>query len=562
MAAQRPAFDPDRIRTPAAAPLPRQVTVSQLTAAIKMALANTLPGTIHLVGEISNFTRHTSGHLYMTLKDQGGEIRAVMWRSGAATLKFKPADGMEVIATGCVDFYENRGQCQFMIRRLEPRGTGALELAFRQMRERLEKEGLFDPQHKKPIPRFPRTIAVVTSSTGAAVRDVLRTIQRRYPCVRLILHPAKVQGEGAAAEVAEAIARLNREATSLGGIDTIIVARGGGSLEELWAFNEEPVARAIYASTIPIISGVGHEVDVTIADLVADLRAATPTAAAELAVPVLAEVLDGLAESQSRLNRAMRNRLELSRSRVDAIGRVSWIRDSGTLTQEAQQRLDDATTLLQIAMGRLIERQRTRLHELEVSLTAGRPQVVLQRQRQQLEHLASRLRWSESQFLQARGRRLHAAEVELAGVRPQAVLRQSGERLTAVAARLSRAARLHARMLAARIDEQERAMRAASPARRVAIDHDQLRKLEVELTRSLARRQQAARQSLDSLANRLEATSHRKTLARGFTITRDGKDGRIVTSAQQVTPGQDVVTETADGEFASRVTGESREPSG
>ena len=559
MAAQRPAFDPDRIRTPAAAPLPRQVTVSQLTAAIKMALANGLPGTIHLVGEISNFTRHTSGHLYMTLKDQGGEIRAVMWRSGAATLKFKPADGMEVIATGCVDFYESRGQCQFMIRRLEPRGTGALELAFRQMRERLEKEGLFDPRHKKPIPRFPKTIAVVTSPTGAAIRDVLRTVHRRYPCVRVLVHPAKVQGEGAAAEVAAAIIRLNREAASLGGIDTIIVARGGGSLEELWAFNEEPVARAIHASDIPIISGVGHEVDVTIADLVADLRAATPTAAAELAVPVLAEVFDGLAESQSRMNRAMRNLLELRRSRLDAIGRVSWLRDPGTLTQKVEQRLDDATTQLRTAVRQLIDRQRTRLHGLEVSLTAGRPQVVLQRQRQQLEHLASRLRWSESRILLARDRRLHAAEVDLAGVRPQAVLRQSADHLATATARLARAARLHVRMLTARIDEQERAMRAASPTRRLTPDTEQLRKLELELTRSLAHRLQPARQSLDSLTSRLEATSHRKTLARGFTITRDRKKGQIITSAQQAKPGQDVVTETADGEFASRVTAQGSE---
>ncbi|MBP7933241.1 MAG: exodeoxyribonuclease VII large subunit [Phycisphaerae bacterium] len=554
MTAQRPAFDPDRIRTPTAPPLPRQVTVSQLTAAIKRTLADGLPGTIHLIGEISNFTRHTSGHLYLTLKDKGGEIRAVMWRSGAADLKFKPADGMAVIATGYVDFYENRGQCQFIIRRLEPRGTGALELAFRQLREQLEKEGLFDPRHKKPIAPYPRNIAVVTSPTGAAVRDILRTLQRRYPCVQVLVHPVKVQGEGAAAEIADAIARLNREAASLGGIDTIIVARGGGSLEELWAFNEEPVARAIHASRIPIISGVGHEVDITIADLVADLRAATPTAAAELAVPVRSELLAGLDECQARLHRAMRNRLELSRSKVDAIGRVSWMRDPGSLIQEAEQRLDDATSRLQAAIGRLIDRQRSRLHQLEVNLAAGRPQTVLHRQLQQLEHLASRLQWSQSQSLLAHDRRLHATEVRLAGVRPQAMLRQAHDRLATTASRLDRAARLHTRQLANRIDEKERALRATSPVRQVATENERLRKLELELTRSLAHRLKPAWQSLQSLVSRLEATSHHKTLARGFTITRDRRDGRIVTAADQVQPGQEVVTETADGEFASRVT--------
>lgn len=556
MAAQRPAFDPDRIRTPAPASLPRQVTVSQLTAAIKRALADGLPGTVRLIGEISNFTCHTSGHLYLTLKDKGAEIRAVMWRSGAADLRFKPVDGMEVIATGYVDFYENRGQCQFIIRRLEPRGTGALELAFRQLCERLEREGLFDARHKKPIPRFPATIAIVTSPTGAAIRDILRTLQRRYPCVRVLVYPAKVQGEGAAPEIADAITRLNREATSLGGIDTIILARGGGSLEELWAFNEEPVARAIHASRIPLISGIGHEADVTIADLAADLRAATPTAAAELAVPVLTEVLEGLAELQSRLNRAMRNRLELCRSKVQAIGRVTWIRDPGRLTQEARQRLDDAISQLQVAIGRRVEQYRTRLHELEIDLAVGRPQIALHRQRQKLEHLGSRLLWSQSQCLLVRDRQLHAAEVELAGVRPQVVLHQAGERVTTMAARLTRAAFRHARLLTTRLDERERALRAASPARRVTTESDLLRKLEWGLSRSLTHRLQPARQSLESLTSQLEATSHRRTLARGFTITRDRQDGRIITTAEQVEPGREVITETANGQFASRVVGE------
>ncbi len=263
------------------------ISVSQLTAMVKRAIEETLPSTLHVVGEISNFKRHSSGHLYLTLKDRASELSCVMWRSAAAKLPFGPEDGLEVIATGRVEVFERSGRYQLYIRKLEPRGVGALELAFRQLRERLSDAGLFAEKHKRPIPRYPRRIAIVTSPTGAAIADMLRTIKRRYPCVHILVHPVRVQGPGAAQEIAAAIRRVNACAERLGGIDSMIVGRGGGSLEDLWPFNEETVARAIHASRIPIISGVGHEVDVTIADLVADVRAATPTAAAELAAPVL-----------------------------------------------------------------------------------------------------------------------------------------------------------------------------------------------------------------------------------------------------------------------------------
>ena len=320
MARPRGIFDPDRMSVSADAPAtPRTLTVSQLNALVKRVLGDQLPGTIHLIGEISNLSRPASGHVYLTLKDDRGEVRCAMWRSSVSALKFAPADGQEVIATGHVELYEPRGQYQFQIRKLEPRGTGALELAFRQLRARLARDGLFEAGRKKPIPRYPRHIAVVTSATGAAVRDILKTLKRRCPCVSVFLYPVRVQGDGAAREIADAVTRLNRCAAALGGIDAMIVGRGGGSLEDLWAFNEEIVARAIYASRIPVISAVGHEVDVTIADLVADLRAPTPTAAAELAVPILDEVLETLTRHESRIRRAARHRLDLSRSRIEAV---------------------------------------------------------------------------------------------------------------------------------------------------------------------------------------------------------------------------------------------------
>ncbi|MDO8631193.1 MAG: exodeoxyribonuclease VII large subunit, partial [Phycisphaerales bacterium] len=310
---KREPFNPDLIPRRAdehRAALAGPLTVSQLTSLIKRAIQDSLPATVHVVGEISNFKRHASGHLYLTLKDAGSELACVMWRADAAKLKFSPEDGLEVIATGGVEVFERAGRYQLYIRRLEPRGVGALELAFRQLCAKLEKEGLFDPRRKKPLPRFPRRIVLVTSPTGAAVADMIRTIERRFPCVHVLVYPVRVQGDGAAAEIASAVRSVNSNAERLGGVDLMIVGRGGGSLEDLWAFNEEIVARAIFASSVPIISAVGHEVDVTIADLAADVRAATPTAAAEIAVPVLDELLSGLGAQELRLVYGVRAKVE------------------------------------------------------------------------------------------------------------------------------------------------------------------------------------------------------------------------------------------------------------
>ena len=272
------------------------LTVSELTREIKDLLEMKFSD-LWIEGEISNVRIPPSGHHYFTLKDDYSQIRAVLFKSQARSLRFTPEDGLHVICCGRVSLYEKRGEYQLILESMEPKGIGALQLAFLQLKERLEKEGLFDRAHKKALPMVPQKIGVVTSPTGAVIRDILNIIARRFENIHLLLYPVRVQGEGASLEIAEAIAYFNDQTD----VEVIIVARGGGSLEDLWAFNEERVARAIYASRIPIISAVGHETDYTIADFVADLRAPTPSAAAELAVRDKKETQQVLQSFQTRL---------------------------------------------------------------------------------------------------------------------------------------------------------------------------------------------------------------------------------------------------------------------
>lgn len=509
MTGQRPIFDPDRIRGPQKIkPTSKTLTVSQLNAMVKRILGDELPSTLYLVGEISNLARPASGHLYLTLKDDRSELRCVMWRSSAASLKFKPADGLEVIATGHVDIYAPRGQYQFSIRKLEPRGEGALELAFQQLKNRLEQEGLFDPARKKTIPTYPRHIGLVTSDTGAAVRDILQTIQRRFPCTRITLHPVPVQGEGAAEKIAQAIRRFNKISNQIGPFDTLIIARGGGSLEDLWAFNEETVARAVADSTIPVISAVGHETDITIADLVADLRAPTPTAGAELAVPVLREVLDDLTARQSRLDRSLRHRLDLQHHRLETLRQTPWLRDPMTIIHHAAQSLDETTARLQLASTQHLTRLRSRLGDLRIALAAVQPHTLVQRRLHRLADLQTRLQWLIAARISAGRQHLHKRELTLASLHPQGSLKE---------------------------------------ARR------QVEQAQHALARLTKHRLQGADQTLAGYQARLNASSHQKTLARGFSITRTRPDQRIITRADQVQPGQEILTETAKGQLTSKV---------
>lgn len=295
-------------------------TVSQLNNFIKRTFeANPVFSDIWIKGEISNFKKHYSGHIYLTLKDEGGVLKAVMFRSYTGSLKFSPSDGMKVMAHGRVSVYEQGGVYQLYIDKILPDGVGELYAAYERLKKKLGDEGIFDPAHKKPIPRYPEAIGIVTASTGAAVRDIINVCTRRFPYAKLILYPAQVQGIGAAKTVAEGIEYFNKKKLC----DTIIVGRGGGSIEDLWAFNEEITAYAIYNSEIPIISAVGHEVDYTIADFAADLRAPTPSAAAEMAVPSGQELAGIINSMRNSLISGVMGNIASNRLRLKALKLIS-----------------------------------------------------------------------------------------------------------------------------------------------------------------------------------------------------------------------------------------------
>ncbi len=352
------------------------VTVSQLNNYIKRVMdANGYLSQIWVKGELSNFKRHYSGHIYMTLKDETSAIRAVMFRSSAAALAFEPENGMKVLARGRVSVYERDGQYQLYVEEMQPDGLGALYVAFEQLKARLGEEGLFDEEYKKPIPRFPRRIGVVTAKTGAAVRDIINVLSRRYPLAEVYVCPVLVQGEAAAGEIAAAISYLNE--TDF--VDVIIAGRGGGSMEDLWAFNEEIVARAIFASRIPVISAVGHEVDFTIADFVADLRAPTPSAAAELAVPDAAELKTRIAQLADRMTYRMNGLLEGWQKTLASLSEARAFVQFGSQLADRRIYVDDLAAQLARAMDGEIQGKRDRLSALSGKLDALSPLKVLGR---------------------------------------------------------------------------------------------------------------------------------------------------------------------------------------
>lgn len=508
---ERLPFNPDLIDAPASSRSSRTkqpLTVSQVTILVKDAIATGVPGTVHVVGEVSNFKKHSSGHLYFTLKDDGSELSCVMWRSAAAKLKFEPGDGVEVVASGAVEVFERAGRYQLYVRKLEPRGVGALDLAFRQLCDKLKKEGLFDREHKKPLPAYPERIAIVTSPTGAAISDMIQTIERRYPCVRLLVYPVRVQGDGASAEIAKAIAKINSCSSQLGGVDVVIVGRGGGSLEDLWAFNEEVVARAIFSSQIPIISAVGHEVDVTIADLVADVRAATPTAAGELVVPLLDDVKDSLAGLQSRLRRGVATEITLARERLQSAGKVAFWRDPLSVMHRRGQIVDEMSNRLDRSLAERTRLLRRRVGMLEATVQQITPYAYLLRCGSQLHDLTDRFSRQIQRRLERARLVLARATSHLNRKSPTHILSANKGQAVYSEQRLKLAARLRMRLLEARIETGESV---------------------------------------------LSALSHKSVLQRGFSITRTKKGDRIIRSIEELDDRQRVVTELADGDFEAEV---------
>jgi exodeoxyribonuclease VII large subunit len=336
-------------------------TVSEITRLIKLELENAFPA-LWVEGEISNFRKAASGHLYFTLKDEQSQLAAVMWRSDARQIRFDIKDGLKVICRGRLSVYEVRGQYQLVTELIEPKGKGALQLAFEQLKEKLKAEGLFDPQHKKALPVLPKKVGIVTSPSGAAIVDILRTLERRFARLHILIYPAKVQGEGAADEIVEGIDYLSREP----GIDVIIVGRGGGSIEDLWAFNEEKVARAIFRSSIPIISAVGHEVDFTIADFVADVRASTPSVAAEIVIKKEQEIADHIKHLEKNLVQTSRYFLQGLKQQVFNLSHHRIFENFRIKLLNLEQRVDE-----------LEERARDILRRKKMSLAENKASVLL-----------------------------------------------------------------------------------------------------------------------------------------------------------------------------------------
>jgi exodeoxyribonuclease VII large subunit len=328
---------------------------------------------VHVRGEISNFKQHSSGHMYFTLKDDKARILAVMFSSQSRAMKFSPENGMKVVVKGDISVYEPSGQYQIYIKEMRPDGIGELFLAYEQLKKRLESEGLFSIEQKKPIPSYPKTVGVITSPTGAAIRDIITTIKRRYPIANILVLPALVQGENAAPSIARAIEKANK----MDEIDVLIVGRGGGSIEELWAFNEELVARAIFQSLVPVISAVGHETDFTIADFVADMRAPTPTAAAELAVPHIDELMERLLQRKTRMLQSMSGRYRYEKQRLDRAQRSYAFRYPQRLYEQKLEHVDKLTESLVRGASRLLDVKKGQHETIQKRLVRNHPRIAL-----------------------------------------------------------------------------------------------------------------------------------------------------------------------------------------
>ena len=371
---------------------------------------------IWLEGELSNLRAPGSGHVYCTLKDKASQIRAVLFRSTAVRLRFALQEGLHVIVRGRLTVYEPRGEYQIVLDTVEPKGIGALQLAFEQLKERLATEGLFDQDRKKSIPAFPRTVGVVTSLTGAAIRDILAVLRRRWPTLHILIAPVQVQGENAGRQIAEALIALNK----LGSVDVIIIGRGGGSLEDLWSFNEEIVVRAIAGSHVPVVSAVGHEIDVTLADFVADLRAPTPSAAAEAVVPVLAETVERLRELKLRLGQVMLRHCAFERQRLEA--GIRGVTDVRFRLQEAAQRTDDMVDRLREMVQQLLTAWRERVHGVQRDLSGLNPILAIKQGLAIVPQFSKRLEGQMGVMLAQHRYRIHAKLAQLNTLSPLAIL--------------------------------------------------------------------------------------------------------------------------------------------
>lgn len=397
----------------------RYISVTKLTRYIKQLMET--DGNLQSVwlrGEISNFKRHSRGHLYLTIKDKNSRIRAVMFAGNARQLAFEPKDGMKVLVQGSVALYEPYGEYQIYIRDMEQDGLGRLYQAYEALKKKLEEKGMFDPSYKKPIPRVPYEIGIVTSTTGAAIRDLFTTIKRRFPAARITVFPVLVQGAVAAASIAEAIEQANRYSN----IDVLIVGRGGGSIEDLWAFNEEIVANAIFRSQIPVISAVGHETDFTIADFVADTRAPTPTAAGEFAVPNRVDLQRRIDQSTARLAQAMNSRIREEKNHLHRMQQSYAFRYPGQLILQKEQECDRLVERLNSAFQAQLLRKRERLTMIERLLGQSKPMQLLNRSKRLLNDREQQLIRSFSVYRKERESRFERLITQLNNLSPLKIM--------------------------------------------------------------------------------------------------------------------------------------------
>jgi exodeoxyribonuclease VII large subunit len=395
----------------------RVLTVSALNREARALLESGFPS-LWVEGELSNVARPSSGHLYFSLKDAGAQVRCAMFRNRNIRLAFAPRDGLQVLVRARVSLYEQRGEFQLIVEHMEPAGDGALRAAFERLKAKLQAEGLFAEARKRPLPVLPRCVGVITSPTGAAVRDVLTVLRRRFPAIRVIVYPVAVQGADAAPQIVRALQRAGERAEC----DVLFVGRGGGSLEDLWAFNEEAVARAIAACPIPVVAGVGHEVDFTIADFVADRRAPTPSGAAEIIAPDAAEWLQRLAGQAERLRQGLEVALGKKRERLDWIGHRLQMTHPGQRVRQQAQRIDELEQRLANAWAHALERRRTRLVEARSRLRQLTPVHRIARLGDRVASLERRQHGALERTLERLGARLDAAARGLQAVSPLATL--------------------------------------------------------------------------------------------------------------------------------------------
>lgn len=480
----------------------RALSVSELTARIRDLLAKNF-NELFVEGEISNCREAQSGHFYLTLKDEKAQIRCVWFKQQMRGVKFRPEDGLKVTVRGSISVYEPRGEYQIYVESMEPAGRGALQLAFEQLKKRLEAEGLFDAKHKKPLPLLPSRIGLITSPKGAAVRDVIRILKRRFHNVHITVFPVRVQGDGAAEEIVRALRFFNQRKL----VDVLILSRGGGSIEDLWSFNEEIVARAIFDSEIPIISGVGHETDFTIADFVADVRASTPSAAAELVVQTRREFDKHINDLRETLIEQIRYRILVASRRVHELSARRGFRRPLDLLRQQRQRADEMTSRLALGLRARLEQSRKRLNLAQVSVARFDLRARVSTFRKRVIELESNL------ALDLRAR-----------------LEQSRKRYTAA----------HLRIF--RFDFRTRISRL----------HRQLESHAAELGKRFERLSRLKRERLEKLLVQLEERSPLKVLERGYSIVTD-TSGTVLRDATQVAVGDSVSIQLLKGKLTTEV---------